>query len=168
VIPLDATSNAVQIFQTLNTRGRGLSEIDLVRSSLFVGVKELVEAEGLHERYWEPMEKRLPGKTLEEFLRTDLIRGGRPTTARRVYEDYQAVYGTKLGSAAGVEEVLKQLGHQSKAYRAATIGTSGAARRADSVAGDIARSLQDLQDWQSLPAAPLILEAELARQGGAT
>ena len=167
VIRLDVGSNAVQIFQTINTRGLGLSEVDLVRSSLFVGIKDLAHADKLHRLFWEPIEQRLPERQTEDFLRTDLIQLGRSTTARSVYLNYQAEYGKSLHDAIGVESVLKDLSQRSLAYRGVTLDTEGVGRKGKTNVDRVLRAKQDLFAWGHLPSAPFILEAELARRAGA-
>ena len=82
--------NPHRIFQTLNSTGVGLSEVDKLRSHFFMLLPN--QHEKAHSTYWQPMESILPGSALARFLWVDLVsRGGGDENTRSdaVYDRWQ-------------------------------------------------------------------------------
>lgn len=62
-IVLTTSHDANEVFDRLNTAGRPLRVIDLVRNEVFQGVDNMDDALHLYDHYWEPFEKALLGTT---------------------------------------------------------------------------------------------------------
>ncbi len=65
-IVLTKSHDANEVFDRLNTSGRPLRVIDLVRNEVFQGVANISEASQLYDHSWEPFEKALLGTASEK------------------------------------------------------------------------------------------------------
>ncbi len=95
-IVLGKDDNAHIIFESLNAKGRPLTQADLIRNYFFMRI-HVNEQEAIHERLWQPMEHQLNGN-LTEFIRHFLMRTGGIIKEDSVYfvlkeryKDYDAV-----------------------------------------------------------------------------
>lgn len=83
-IILDDKDNPHRIFESLNGKGRPLSQADLIRNYFFMRI-----AVGQHERVyrtlWQPMQRRLGEDVLTEFVRHYLMRQGAVINESDVY-----------------------------------------------------------------------------------
>ncbi|WP_081829833.1 DUF262 domain-containing protein [Paraoerskovia marina] len=85
-----AGDNPHRIFQTLNSTGVGLQEVDKLRSHFFMLLPNAHEA--AHAKYWLPLEEKLPGQQLARFLWVDLTsrgRGDELVKSTAIYETWQ-------------------------------------------------------------------------------
>lgn len=73
-IVLDADDNPHLVFESLNAKGRPLTQADLIRNYFFMRF-HVSEQERIHSEYWEPMQTTL-GDNLTEFIRHYLMRNG--------------------------------------------------------------------------------------------
>ncbi len=73
-IKLDRDEDPYLIFESLNAKGRPLSQADLIRNYFFMKV-QLDEQQHAYDAYWAPMQARL-SNNLTEFIRHFLTRDG--------------------------------------------------------------------------------------------
>ena len=73
-IVLDHDDNPHLVFESLNAKGRPLTQSDLIRNYFFMRI-HVDEQEATHAKYWEPMQIEL-GENLTECIRHYLMRNG--------------------------------------------------------------------------------------------
>lgn len=73
-IVLDFDDNPHLVFESLNAKGRPLTQSDLIRNYFFMRI-HVNEQETTHTKYWEPMQIAL-GENLTECIRHYLMRNG--------------------------------------------------------------------------------------------
>ena len=73
-IVLDIEDNPYLVFESLNAKGRPLTQADLIRNYFFMRI-HVDKQEKVHTAYWLPMQTRL-GDSLTEFIRHFLMRNG--------------------------------------------------------------------------------------------
>jgi uncharacterized protein with ParB-like and HNH nuclease domain len=66
-IRLDERDNPNRIFETLNYRGKELSQSDLIRNYFMMAIKDLVKADQVYNDVWLPMQQNLGLDTLERM-----------------------------------------------------------------------------------------------------
>jgi uncharacterized protein with ParB-like and HNH nuclease domain len=82
-IVLERDDNPHLVFESLNAKGRALTQADLIRNYFFMRI-HVNDQERLYGTYWTPMQERL-GENLTEFIRHFLIRDGGATKQGEVY-----------------------------------------------------------------------------------
>ncbi|MCC6314004.1 MAG: DUF262 domain-containing protein [Thermomicrobiales bacterium] len=82
-ITLDRDDDPHLIFESLNAKGRSLSQADLIRNYFFMRIPA-DRQELLYQTYWDPMQ-RLLGGSLTEFIRHFLMRKGTVVKQDNVY-----------------------------------------------------------------------------------
>lgn len=82
-IVLDPDDNPHLVFESLNAKGKPLTQADLIRNYFFMRI-HVEEQEGVHERYWSPMQSQL-GDNLTEFIRHFLMQNGSFVKQGEVY-----------------------------------------------------------------------------------
>jgi uncharacterized protein with ParB-like and HNH nuclease domain len=83
-IVLNHDEDPYLIFESLNAKGRPLSQGDLIRNYFFMNIK-VEEQQHVYDTYWEPMQEQL-GDSLTEFIRHFLMRGGDNVRQVDVYQ----------------------------------------------------------------------------------
>jgi uncharacterized protein with ParB-like and HNH nuclease domain len=78
-IVLDAADNPHLVFESLNAKGRPLTQSDLIRNYFFMRV-HVNQQDEIYSKYWRPMQEAL-GDSLTEYIRHYLMKGG--TTVRQ-------------------------------------------------------------------------------------
>lgn len=73
-ITLDTNDNPYLVFESLNAKGRSLSQADLIKNYFFMRV-DVSKQEEIYSELWEPMQKNL-GDDLSEFIRHYMMRHG--------------------------------------------------------------------------------------------
>jgi uncharacterized protein with ParB-like and HNH nuclease domain len=73
-IVLDQDDDPYLVFESLNAKGRPLTQSDLVRNYFFMKIHS-DEQENIYAQYWEPMQTAL-GESLTEFIRHYLMKDG--------------------------------------------------------------------------------------------
>ena len=99
--------NPQLIFESLNSTGRALSQADLIRNFVLMGLEPKVQR-ALYEKYWYPMERRFGDAEdtapFDRFMRDYLtVKTGTIPNIRDVYEAFKAY---ARGPAAGAVEAL--------------------------------------------------------------
>jgi len=82
-IVLDADDNPYLVFESLNAKGRPLTQADLIRNYFFMRI-HIERQEEIYNEYWLPMQKALEND-LTEFIRHYLMRGGNIIKQDNVY-----------------------------------------------------------------------------------
>jgi len=82
-IVLDSDDNPYLVFESLNAKGRPLTQADLIRNYFFMRI-HINEQEEVYKKYWEPMQTAL-GENLTEFIRHFLTRNGNIIKQSDVY-----------------------------------------------------------------------------------
>jgi len=72
-IVLDNDDNPHLVFESLNAKGRSLTQADLIKNYFFMRITE--NREKIYREYWEPMQMEL-GEYLTEYIRHYLMRNG--------------------------------------------------------------------------------------------
>ena len=73
-IVLDVDDNPYLVFESLNAKGRPLSQADLIRNYLFMRI-HVDEQDDAYKKLWYPMQESL-GENLTEYIRHFLMRAG--------------------------------------------------------------------------------------------
>ncbi len=81
---LDERDNPHRIFESLNGKGRPLSQVDLIRNYFFMRLPAH-EHERVHRSLWQPMQSRLGEEVLAEFVRHYLMKQGTVVNEGDVY-----------------------------------------------------------------------------------
>lgn len=120
--------NAHRIFQTLNSTGKELTAVDLLRNHFFMLLPRQVTT--AYEGLWRPLSQEL-GDLFPSFLWTDLVtrRGleSVPNRNDRIYAEWQAILEPRAGDEDSVLEELSRLHDRGQAYmrmRTASTGES--------------------------------------------
>lgn len=82
-IVLDADDNPYLVFESLNAKGRPLTQADLIRNFFFMRI-HIDNQEAIYNRYWNPMQMQL-GENLTEFIRHFLMKDGSIIKQNDVY-----------------------------------------------------------------------------------
>ena len=82
-IVLDPDDNPHLVFESLNAKGRPLTQADLIRNYFFMMI-HIDEQEDIYSRYWKPMQEAL-GDYLTEFIRHHLMKDGKIVKQSDVY-----------------------------------------------------------------------------------
>ncbi|MEN9849115.1 MAG: hypothetical protein RL368_1855 [Pseudomonadota bacterium] len=111
-ITLDTDENPYLVFESLNARGKPLTQADLVRNYFFMNITDNQQIEAF-EDYWKPMQDTL-GDSLTEYIRHYLI------AVRETDVKSQEVYMTLKkhieDNKLGTIQSLKELASYAKYY----------------------------------------------------
>lgn len=109
--------NAHRIFQTLNSTGKELTGVDLLRNHFFMLLPN--ELDDAYERYWNPMQSIL-GDRFTSFLWVDLVsrRGleSVPNKPDRIYAEWQAILDPISSDEPQVLSKLEELSQRAQNY----------------------------------------------------
>lgn len=146
--------NPQLIFESMNSTGRELSQADLIRNYVLMGLEPDHQTE-LYELHWRPMELEFGqesyGSYFDAFMRHYLtVKTGDIPNVRAVYEAFKAHASRPEVAAAGVDELVKDVQLYAGYYCAMALG-----REPDPALRD---AFQDLRDLRVDVAYPLLLE----------
>src|SRR5262245_22671053 len=116
--------NPQLIFESLNSTGRELSQADLIRNFILMGLEPQLQTR-LYEYYWRPMEVRFGQEAyalhFDVFMRHYLtVKTGEIPNVREVYEAFkQYAHATR---AAGVEALVADIRAFAEYYCAMALG----------------------------------------------
>ena len=82
-IVLDVDDNPYLVFESLNAKGRLLTQADLIRNYFFMRI-DINDQEDLYQKYWNPMQLELKD-SLTEYIRHFLMSDGRNVKQSDVY-----------------------------------------------------------------------------------
>lgn len=105
--------NPQLIFESMNSTGRELSQADLIRNFILMGL-EPVEQTRLYENHWRPMEtafgQEAYGRYFDGFMRHYLTFQTRKIPKiKAVYEAFKEYAKSQKIVAAGVEDLVKEI-----------------------------------------------------------
>ena len=120
--------NPQLIFESMNSTGRKLSQADLIRNYVLMGLEHDLQTR-LYQHYWRPMELAFGQEGYVEhfdpFMRHYLTLKGKSGDIPRIDEVYDAFKQHAQGadvSSEGVEELVKELRRFASAYCAMALG----------------------------------------------
>lgn len=109
-IVLDPDDNPHLVFESLNAKGRPLTQSDLIRNYFFMRI-HVSQQEEIYDEYWQPMQTAL-GDNLTEFIRHYLTRKG---TVIKQADVYQVLKGEV--SVSNALTYLQDLAYHARLYR---------------------------------------------------
>ena len=106
--------NPQLIFESLNSTGLELTQADLIRNYILMGLEKQLQ-DDLYHNYWYPMEKSYGAENSElfdRFMRDYLtIKIGRIPTIREIYSEFK-----KFSSNKDIKEIVQDINEFSKYY----------------------------------------------------
>ena len=146
--------NPQLIFESMNSTGRKLSQADLIRNFILMGLEPGQQTQ-LYEEYWHPMEvafgQEAYGIHFDRFMRHYLtLKTGEIPNVGAVYEAFKKHAGSSAVSAAGIAALVADIHAYAGYYCAMALG-----REPDM---DLARAFGDLRELNVDVAYPFLLE----------
>ena len=147
--------NPQLIFESMNSTGRKLSQADLIRNFILMGLEPGTQCK-LYEKYWRPMElefgQEAYGINFDGFMRHYLTVkcSGEIPKLDEIYEKFKIYSHPNINTAQGVEGVVKDIRHFAKYYCAMALGKEGNA--------DLKVAFNDLRELKVDVAFPFLLE----------
>ncbi len=126
-ISLDRDQDNPQlIFESMNSTGRELTQADLIRNYVLMGLEPEVQTR-LYEGYWRPMEvgfgQAAYATHFDGFMRHYLtVKTGEIPNVRQVYEAFKTHARSSEVAAAGVETLVHDLRDCARHYCAMALG----------------------------------------------
>jgi len=158
--------NPQLIFESMNSTGRQLSQADLIRNYVLMGL-EPVKQTLLYKDYWRPMELAFGQEAYSDhfdgFMRHYLtFRTGSIPRIGDVYESFKEYARRDDVAASGVDALVRDL-HDHARYYCFMIPNVGSLREADR---DLAEAFSDLHELKVDTAFPFLLEIYGDYDGG--
>jgi uncharacterized protein with ParB-like and HNH nuclease domain/predicted transport protein len=146
--------NPQLIFESMNSTGRELTQADLIRNSILMGL-EPVHQTRLYEDHWRPMEvafgQESYGSHFDGFMRHYLtLKTGDIPNVKAVYEAFKAHARSAEVAAAGVDAVVAEIHAYAGYYCAMALD-----QESDK---ELARAFRDLRELKVDVAFPFLLE----------
>jgi len=146
--------NPQLIFESMNSTGRELSQADLIRNFILMGLEPKQQTQ-LYNDHWRPMEvafgQEAYGKHFDGFMRHYLtLKTGEIPNVRKVYEAFKAHARSPKIAAAGVSALVADIHVFAKHYCAMALGAEPSER--------LATAFHDLRELRVEVAYPLLLE----------
>ena len=146
--------NPQLIFESMNSTGKELSQADLIRNYILMGLDPGLKAR-LYEDYWRPMEldfgQEAYGTQFDGFMRNYLtVRTGEIPREREVYEAFKDYSRSKTVQGAGIEALVKDIRAFSRYFCAIALG-----REQDT---ELATAFHDLRELKVEVSYPFLLE----------
>ena len=146
--------NPQLIFESMNSTGRELSQADLIRNFILMGL-ELDQQTRLYEDHWRPMEVAFGQEAydshFDSFMRHYLtLKTGEIPNIKAVYEAFKSHAKTPEITAAGVDELVADIHAFAGYYCAMALGKEPNK--------NLAESFRDLRELKVDVAYPFLLE----------
>lgn len=146
--------NPQLIFESMNSTGRELSQADLIRNFILMGLEPVLQTR-LYEQYWRPMEvdfgQEAYGTHFDGFMRHYLIvKTGEIPNVNEVYEAFKKHARSTEVAAAGVEILVKDIRDFARYFCAMALGAEPN--------GDLKVAFQDLRELKVDVAYPFLME----------
>lgn len=146
--------NPQLIFESMNSTGRELSQADLIRNYILMGLEPQLQTQ-LYEQFWRPMEvdfgQEAYGLHFDGFMRHYLtVKTGDIPNVRQVYEAFKAHARSPKVAQAGVAALVKEIRDFARYYCAMALGAE--------TDPDLKRAFHDLRELKVDVAYPLLLE----------
>jgi uncharacterized protein with ParB-like and HNH nuclease domain/predicted transport protein len=152
--------NAQLIFESLNSTGRELSQADLIRNFILMGLDQQLQTR-LYERYWRPMEvdfgQEAYATHFDTFMRHYLtVKTGDIPNVREVYEAFKR--NARSFEGAGVEALITDIREFACHYCAMALGAEQNL--------ELREAFHDIRELKVEVAFPFLLELyhDYARQ----
>jgi len=118
--------NPQLIFESMNSTGKELSQADLIRNFILMGLAPNLQTQ-LYEDYWRPMEQDFGqeayGTQFDNFMRHYLtVLTGEIPREREVYEAFKEYSNKPLVKAAGIESLVKEIRAFARYFCALALG----------------------------------------------
>ena len=154
--------NPQLIFESMNSTGKELSQADLIRNYILMGLDPAQQAR-LYEDFWRPMEldfgQEAYGTQFDGFTRHYLtVRTGDIPREREVYEAFKDYARTKPVQDAGIEKLVQEIRSFARYYCAMALGRETNAT--------LAAAFHDLRELKVDVAYPFLLELYDVYTGG--
>ncbi len=146
--------NPQLIFESMNSTGRELSQADLIRNFILMGLEQKHQTK-LYEEHWRPMEvdfgQEAYGLQFDTFVRHYLtLKSGEIPNKDAVYEAFKSYSRLPAVETAGVDALVADLRKFAKYYCAMALG-----QEEDEV---LSGAFQDLRELKVEVAYPFLLE----------
>ena len=146
--------NPQLIFESMNSTGRALSQADLIRNFILMGL-DTAQQTSLYEEHWRPMEVAFGqehyGKHFDRFMRHYLtLKTGEIPNIKAVYEAFKGHAHSPDVAAAGVDALVGDIHAYADYYCAMALGKEPEK--------DLAPAFQDLRELKVEVAFPFLLE----------
>lgn len=110
------------VFESLNSTGVDLSQSDLIRNFILMGLKEIDQTK-LYENYWAKIENLFRGseRTFDNFVRDYIAVLTKPSKLERsdnVYFAFRRLFKDRLSGSEGLQEFLEELLTMARFYAA--------------------------------------------------
>jgi predicted transport protein len=142
------------IFESMNSTGRELSQADLIRNFILMGLDPSLQT-SLYEQFWRPMEvdfgQDAYATQFDSFMRYYLtVKAGELPNVGEVYDKFKAYAGARRTAQAGVTELVADIREFSRYFCAMALGTEPDP--------ELKLAFQDLRDLKVDVAYPFLLE----------
>jgi len=146
--------NPQLIFESMNSTGRELSQADLIRNFVLMGLEPELQTR-LYEQFWRPMEvdfgQEAYGTHFDGFMRHYLtVKTGDIPNVREVYEAFKTYARSPQSAEAGVELLVADIREFSRYFCAMALGAE--------TDPDLALAFHDLRELKVDVAYPFLLE----------
>lgn len=146
--------NPQLIFESMNSTGKELSQADLVRNFVLMGLEPALQTR-LYKEYWRPFElefgQQAYGEEFDAFMRHYLtLKTGDIPRQDQVYESFKTHARTSAIAAEGTEPLLKDIRAFAGYYCAMALGKEKRPR--------LREAFQDLRELRVEVAYPFLLE----------
>lgn len=146
--------NPQLIFESLNSTGRELSQADLIRNFILMGIEPQIQTR-LYEQYWRPMEVDFGQEGyathFDSFMRHYLtVKTGEIPNVREVYEAFKQYARLPAVAKAGVEALVADIRAYAGYYCAMALGSEPDT--------DLKATFHDIRELKVDVAFPFFLE----------
>ncbi len=146
--------NPQLIFESMNSTGRKLSQADLIRNFILMGIEPGLQTR-LYEQFWRPMEvdfgQEAYGTHFDGFMRHYLtVKTGEIPNVGDVYEAFKAHARSPVGAQGGVEALVKDIRDFARYFCAMALGAE--------IDPELKLAFHDLRELRVDVAFPFLLE----------
>ena len=146
--------NPQLIFESMNSTGKELSQADLIRNFILMGLEPQLQTR-LYDQYWRPMEVEFGqegyGVHFDAFMRHYLtVKSGEIPRLDEVYDAFKNLARTPEALGAGVEALVKEVRNSARYFCAMALGAESDA--------DLKMAFSDLRELKVDVAYPFLLE----------
>ncbi|MES2789514.1 MAG: DUF262 domain-containing protein, partial [Planctomycetota bacterium] len=146
--------NPQLIFESMNSTGKKLSQADLIRNYILMGLEPELQTH-LYEQFWRPMEvdfgQEAYGTHFDSFMRHYLtVKTGEIPRLDEVYEAFKAHATSADAATSGVEALVKDIRDYARHFCAMALGTEPDA--------ELKLAFHDLRELRVDVAYPFLLE----------
>jgi uncharacterized protein with ParB-like and HNH nuclease domain/predicted transport protein len=146
--------NPQLIFESMNSTGRELSQADLIRNFILMGLEHELQTQ-LYEHYWRPMEvgfgQEAYSAHFDGFMRHYLtVKTGEIPNIGEVYEAFKAHARSPEVQKSGTEALVREIREFARFFCAMALGAE--------VDAELADSFQDLRELKVDVAYPFLLD----------